>query len=252
MASVPAHRGESLVQDIQAGRAPLPRGFDSARDFWVFLRLAGLSHPSLPANHVARLLGLDRASTEVLLSRYAHDFGIPAPRSLVLEQIGQEHVDDLLGLFRRDPPVVGQTLARLTGLTPGAADDLLKRHLAPDEYRQLPGLEMAVSLARLRELLTVAPTLPLEQMALLLSASWQAVSRAIGQSLPQYQKLLPRHIGEQQIARLQEILARPGEPPSPEAIMQYAKISSTQLQHVGPHVDPGFVIRARGPLSEHA
>ncbi|KCV67543.1 hypothetical protein H696_06061 [Fonticula alba] len=238
--------GEHLVQAIKDGKTPLPQGFDSVEDFHLLLRLAGTpgsNRPLADDGTIGRLLGMDRLSVQALLARYAGVYGIPPPartprpRSLILK--------DLTWLVQRDPPVFGRLLGRLLGLSASQVEQLLAKHLPEVD----PARAEHLCLARLRKLVTVAPALSVDQLALLLSSSRDRVALAVQQHMPEYGNFVVPKVPPGRLAALRRALADPAEPPlSHVEICARVGISKSTMDLHGPELHSEYVIRQYGGL----
>ncbi|KCV67985.1 hypothetical protein H696_05449 [Fonticula alba] len=159
--------GARLLRDIEAGRAPLPSGFQSVGCLRFFLQLVGLHAPAVSLNTKARLMGLDCATTSALIGRFVKDgLGLPPPRGSQAGALSCPHLaDNFLLLVHRDPPPGKILLARLLGVSRPTVVQLIQQHAPGVDLTPRPCLQ------RLRELCAIAPAVPLHQISTLLSVS---------------------------------------------------------------------------------
>ncbi|KCV67603.1 hypothetical protein H696_05870 [Fonticula alba] len=243
--------GERLCRDIESGRVPLPQGFDDVSHFRLLLRLAGppkSQEPIVPIGTVGRLMGLDRASTRVLLVEYGWEYGIapgPWPSRAKSPGVGPGDpvLEDLLALAQRAPPVLGITLARLLRLPLARVNPLLKAHLpdlATDEH---------VCLSRLRQLMAVVPRLSIDQMAIMLSVSWRQLSLALQKHMPEHRDVLVSPRPQAQMDALREMLMVSGPTLARYQISKATGVSLPAIDMLGPGLHAEYAIRYWGPLS---
>ncbi|KCV69774.1 hypothetical protein H696_04187 [Fonticula alba] len=250
--------GERLCRAIEAGREPLPQGFDDVAHFRLFLRLVGdprEGRPLAPLGTLGRLLGMDRSSVQALLSQYGREFGIaPAKRPLSLfpEQVvgpGDPIFEDMMGLIRRDPPVLGAALSRLLCLLPRQVEGLLAEHAAEilDEAER----DQGVCIRRLGHLVTVAPPLSKQTMATLLSTSLLQLTAAMRRHFPEHGVMVVPKASPAKLEALRAVLADRTRVPVPRLaeICTLADVCISTVATHGPTLCPEYVVRLRGELS---
>ncbi|KCV69249.1 hypothetical protein H696_04677 [Fonticula alba] len=248
--------GTRLCQAIELGEAPLPQGFDDVEHFRLFLRLAGdprANRPLASSSTIGRLLGMDRLSVQALLSRYTRDYGIAPPRRsghIILPGLGPGHpvFEDLMVLARRDPPVVGLTLARLVCLPPRQVDELLSEHMP--ELLEGPTFQRNACIRRLKQLVNVVPPLSYRMMCMLLSIDQNSVMSNIRRHMPEYADRAVARAPADQLETMRRLLSdRSLDPlPSPREVYTQSGLSKSTFDIHGPSLHAEYMIRLRGAL----
>ncbi|KCV67747.1 hypothetical protein H696_05857 [Fonticula alba] len=250
---VPLTPGELYCRDIEAGRKPLPKGFDSVNCLRLLLRLLGLQMQACTMMMLGRLMGFDQNTIQVLSREYIlQGLAIPppgrktAPRAVRTVQFSEEALAEVEDLMTRDPPVPVKVIGYLLGLP----HPILYRGIETMLPDLMPPVEdRGPCLWRLLMLASVRPPMHLRQMATLLSVSQRAIHRAVDISafMPTLQIDKP---SASQWRRLRELLAQEDPVLSLAEIADQTNINIRTLMSWGPYIDPSYAARAWGQLDQ--